>query len=161
MSDICFTYPDKSSLSVLRLRTSSTIVRYPLSRAYNPIRRRSSCGRKVPSFTYFDGLFDRATGADPYRLAPLWEAARRKLSPATAFDVSFNNDVVGGNSGSPLVDRNGDTVGVVFDGNIHSLGGFYLFDPVRNRSIAVTSVAIEEALAKVYGLHGLVAELKR
>ena len=118
-------------------------------------------GRKVPAFTYFDGLFDRATGADPYRLAPLWEAARGKLSPATAYNVSITDDIVGGNSGSPLVDRNGDVVGVVFDGNIHSLGGFYLFEPARNRSIAVTAVAIEEALAKVYGLHGLAEELKR
>ena len=49
----------------------------------------------------------------------------------------------------------------MFDGNIHSLGGFYLFEPTRNRSIAVTAVAIEEALAKVYGLHGLAEELKR
>jgi hypothetical protein len=118
-------------------------------------------GRKVAPFTDFAGLFDRATGADPYRLPPLWEAARPKLSPATAYNVSINNDIIGGNSGSPLVDRNGDVVGVVFDGNIHSLGGFYLFDPARNRSIAVTSVAVEEALAKVYGLQSLVDEMKR
>ena len=118
-------------------------------------------GRKVPAFTTFAGLFDRATGADPYRLGPLWEAARQKLSPLTAYNVSINNDIVGGNSGSPLADRNGDVVGVVFDGNLHSLAGFYLFEPARNRTIAVTSVAIEEALAKVYGLQSLVDELKR
>jgi hypothetical protein len=118
-------------------------------------------GRKVEPFTYFAGLFERATGSEPYSLAPLWETARQKLSPETAFNVSTNNDIIGGNSGSPLVDRNGDLVGVVFDGNIHSLGGFYLFDPARNRSIAVTSVAIEEALAKVYGLQPLVDELKQ
>ena len=118
-------------------------------------------GRKVGPFTDFAGLFDRATGADPYRLPPLWEAARPKLSPATVYNVSSNNDIIGGNSGSPLVDRNGDLVGVVFDGNIHSLGGFYLFDPARNRCIAVTSVAIEEVLAKVYVLQSLVDEMKR
>ena len=118
-------------------------------------------GRKVPPFTDFAGLFDRATGADPYRLSPLWEAARSKLSPATRYNVSTNNDIVGGNSGSPLVDRNGDIVGVVFDGNLHSLGGFYLYDPARNRTVSVTSAAIEEALAKVYGLQSLVDEMKR
>ena len=118
-------------------------------------------GRKVEPLTYFAGLFERATGSDPYRLAPRWEAAREKLSPDTAFNVSTNNDSIGGNSGSPLVDRNGDVIGVVFDGNIHSLGGFYLFDQAHNRCIALTSVAIEEALAKVYGFQSLVDEMKR
>ena len=118
-------------------------------------------GRKVEPFTNFAGLFERATGADPYRLAPRWEAARTRLSPTTIFNVSTNNDVVGGNSGSPLVDRNGDVAGVVFDGNIHSLGGFYWFDPGKNRSIALASTAIEEALAKVYGLQRVVDELRQ
>jgi hypothetical protein len=118
-------------------------------------------GRKIPAFTTFAGLFNRATGADPYRLGPLWERARSKLSPLAAYNISISNDIVGGNSGSPLVDRNGDVVGLVFDGNLHSLGGFYLFDPARNRTIAVTSTAIEEALVNVYGLQSLVNELRR
>jgi hypothetical protein len=116
-------------------------------------------GRKIAPFTDFAGLFDRATGAPPHRLGPLWEAARTELSPETLFNVSTSNDVIGGQSGAPLVDRNGDLVGVVFDGNIHSLGGFYLYDPVRNRAVALTSAAIQEALAKVYGLPNLVDEL--
>jgi hypothetical protein len=117
-------------------------------------------GRQVAPFTDFAGLFERATGADPYRLAPTWEAVRGKLSPQTIFDVSTNNDIIGGNSGSPLLDRNGEVVGCVFDGNIHSLGGFYLFDPELNRTVALASTAIEEALAKVYGLQRIVDELK-
>ena len=118
-------------------------------------------GRDVEPFTYFSGLFERATGAEPYRLSPLWEAAREKLSPDTIFNVSTDNDIVGGNSGSPLVDRDGSVVGAAFDGNIHSLGGFYLFEPARNRTVAVAATAIEEALAKVYGLQRIVDELKR
>jgi hypothetical protein len=117
-------------------------------------------GRPVGPFTYFAGLFDRATGAHPYRLAPLWEAARGKLSPGTIYNISTNNDIVGGNSGSPLVDRNGDVVGAVFDGNIHSLSASYLFDPVRNRTVTLASTAVEEALVKVYGLGRLVDEMK-
>jgi hypothetical protein len=118
-------------------------------------------GREVAPFTYFSGLFGRATGAEPYRLSPLWEAAREKLSPDTIFNVSTDNDIVGGNSGSPLVDRDGNVVGAAFDGNIHSLGGFYLFEPARNRTVAVAATAIEEALVKVYGLQRIVDELRR
>ncbi|MGH6924552.1 MAG: S46 family peptidase [Propylenella sp.] len=118
-------------------------------------------GRKIAPFTDFAGLFDRATGAAPYRIGPLWEAARSKLSPETLFNVSTSNDVIGGQSGAPLVDRNGEVVGVVFDGNIHSLGGFYLYDPVRNRAVSLTTPAIEEALAKVYSLPDLVDELSQ
>jgi hypothetical protein len=118
-------------------------------------------GRVVAPFTNFAGLFDRATGAEPYRLPPSWDAARPILSLETVFNVATSNDIVGGNSGSPLVDSAGDVAGVAFDGNIHSLGGVYRYDPARNRTIAVTAAAIEEALAKVYGLHRLVDELKR
>ena len=118
-------------------------------------------GREVEPFTYFSGLFERATGAEPYRLSPLWEAAREKLSPDTIFNVATDNDIVGGNSGSPLVDRDGKVVGAAFDGNIHSLGGFYLFESDRNRTVSVAATAIEEALLKVYGLPRIVDELRR
>ncbi len=69
------------------------------------------------------------------------------------------NDIIGGNSGSPMVDRNGDIVGLVFDGNIHSLGGDYGFDESVNRTVAVHSAALIEALDKVYGAGRLVAEI--
>lgn len=117
-------------------------------------------GRQVQPFTTFAGLYDRATGAAPFKLAPLWEAARDKLDPDTIFDVSTNNDTIGGNSGSPVLDRDGRIVGALFDGNLHGFGGFYRFDPVLNRSVVIAATAVEEALAKVYGLQRIVDELK-
>ena len=84
-----------------------------------------------------------------------------RLGSQTIFDVSTNNDIIGGNSGSPLIDREGRVVGAVFDGNIHSLGGDYVFDAQLNRTVAVASTAVEEALAKVYGMQRLVDELQR
>jgi hypothetical protein len=118
-------------------------------------------GRAVAPFTRFSGLLDRATGADPYRLALAWDAAKDGLLPDTILNVSTTNDTIGGNSGSPAVDRDGALVGAMFDGNIHSLGGYYIFDPALNRTVIIASTAIEEALVKVYGLQRIVDELKR
>jgi hypothetical protein len=116
-------------------------------------------GRAVPPFTRFAGLLERATGAAPFRLAPLWEAAKDKLDPGTIFNVSTDNDTVGGNSGSPVLDRDGQVVAAMFDGNIYSNGGYYLFDPKLNRSVVVAATAILEGLAKVYAMDRIVAEL--
>ena len=70
-----------------------------------------------------------------------------------------NNDIIGGNSGSPVINRRGEIVGLVFDGNIHSLGGEYGFDETVNRTVAVHSAALLEALDKVYGAQRLVREI--
>lgn len=115
----------------------------------------------VPYSTNFAGLYGRATGAEPYRLAPLWEAARDRLDPDTIFNISTTNDTVGGNSGSPVVDREGAVVGAMFDGNLPSFGGFYFYDAEVNRSVVVASTAVEEALVKVYRLQRIVDEMKR
>ena len=87
-----------------------------------------------------------------------WEA-RASLDPATPFNLSTNNDIVGGNSGSPLIDASGRIVGLIFDGNIHSISGAYWFDAAKNRAVAVDSAAIREALTKVYRVGRLAAEL--
>jgi hypothetical protein len=116
-------------------------------------------GDKVEPFTRLGGLFARATGADPYRLPPRWLAAGPRLDPRTVFDLTTTNDIIGGNSGSPLIDAQGAVIGVVFDGNIHSLGGDYLYDAAVNRAIAVSTAAVAEALSKVYGDTRILAEL--
>lgn len=116
-------------------------------------------GRVVAPFTDFRGLFARATGAAPYALAPKWQGADSRLGLDTIFNVTANTDIIGGNSGSPLLDKDGQVVGAVFDGNIHSLGGDYVFDAALNRTIAVAATAIEEGLAKVYGMQRLIEEL--
>jgi hypothetical protein len=114
----------------------------------------------VKPFTYLGGLWDRATGQDPFALAPRWVNARDKVDPNTVFDFSTNNDIVGGNSGSPVIDAQGRVVGAAFDGNIHSLGGAFGFDPKLNRSVVVSTAAITEALSKIYNQPALVADLK-
>ena len=77
----------------------------------------------------------------------------------TPFCISTNNDIVGGNSGSPLIDADGRIVGLMFDGNIHSIAGRYWFDAANNRAIAVHPAVIREALDKVYGAKSLLNEL--
>lgn len=117
-------------------------------------------GRTVPAFTNIAGLFERATGKYPFALPKRWEAARPRLSPQTPVNLATNNDIIGGNSGSPMVNVAGELVGLVFDGNIYSLGGDYGFDARLNRTVAVHSSLILEALEKVYDARALVAELK-
>ena len=132
---------------------------FTLRLSYGKIAGWTERGRPVPSFTYFGGLYDRATGQDPFKLDDRWVAARSKLNPNTVFDISSTNDIIGGNSGSPLINARGEVIGAVFDGNIHSLGGDYGYDPVLNRSVTVSTAAVTEALSKVYGQDGLVREL--
>ncbi len=132
---------------------------FTLRLSYGKIDGWMERGRRVPSFTYFGGLYERATGEDPFKLDPRWVAAKGRLNPTTVFNISSTNDIIGGNSGSPLIDAKGEVIGAVFDGNIHSLGGDYGYDPVLNRAVTVSTAAVTEALDKVYGEHALVAEL--
>ena len=114
---------------------------------------------EVPAFTRYSGLWQRATGQYPFALTPRWQNAQGKVKPDTVFDFVSNNDIVGGNSGSPAIDASGSVVGAIFDGNIDSLGGAFGFDPRVNRSVAVSTAAITEALSNVYNAPALVAEL--
>ena len=75
------------------------------------------------------------------------------------FDVSNSTDIIGGNSGSPLIDAEGRVIGAVFDGNIHSLGGAFAYDAATNRAVAVSTAAVTAALRKVYHADALVEEL--
>ena len=114
---------------------------------------------QVPPYTTIGGLFGRATGADPYVLPKSWLDAKSALNLSTPMNLTTTNDIIGGNSGSPLIDRQGDIVGLMFDGNIYSLGGDYGYDPVRNRAIAVDSRAMLEAMSKVYHADRIVQEI--
>ena len=87
-------------------------------------------------------------------------SARGRLDLATPLNFTTDNDIVGGNSGLPLLNRDARLVGLVFDGNIHSLAGDYWFDERVNRTVALTGAAILEALEKVYGARRLAAELR-
>jgi hypothetical protein len=117
-------------------------------------------GQKVEPFTTLGRLYERATDAEPFELPQRWLAAKGKLDPGTRFNLSTNNDITGGNSGSPLIDRNGAIVGLLFDGNIHSISGSYWFDDAKNRSVAVHPAIIRAALDQVYGAKDLLKELQ-
>jgi Peptidase S46 len=115
--------------------------------------------REIAPFTDVSRLFERATGQEPFRIPDTWMAARDRLDMRARFDMSTDNDIVGGNSGSPLIDRNGRMVGLMFDGNIYSIAGSYWYDPSLNRAVAVDPTIILEALRKVYHADALLAEL--
>jgi hypothetical protein len=113
----------------------------------------------VAPFTHTARLFERATGEDPFRIPDSWLAVKSQLDPATRFNLSSNNDIIGGNSGSPLIDAHGRVVGLIFDGNIHSISGDYWYDAELNRAVAVDPAIIFEALRKVYRAQELLAEM--
>ena len=116
-------------------------------------------GTPVEPFTRLGRLFERATGQPPFRVPASWQAARSTLDLATPFNLATNNDIVGGNSGSPLIAADGRIVGLLFDGNIHSISGAYWFDTEKNRSIAVHPAIVREALTKIYRVPALLGEL--
>jgi hypothetical protein len=116
-------------------------------------------GTPVEPYTHVQRLFERSTGQEPFAVPPSWLQARAQLDPNTRFDLSTNNDIVGGNSGSPLIDTQGRLVGLMFDGNIHSISGSYWFDPEFNRAVAVDPAIIVEALRRVYKADALLSEL--
>ena len=119
----------------------------------------NEAGRPVTPFTTLARAFERATGQEPFRLPSSWQRVQGELDPATPFNLATNNDIVGGNSGSPLINARGEIVGLVFDGNIHSISGSYWFDTARNRTIAVHPAIIRLALTKVYDAGYIAREL--
>src|SRR5262249_58316509 len=102
-------------------------------------------GQPVEPMTTIDGLFGRATGAPPFKLPASWIAARPLLNPQQPVNFVTTNDGVGGNSGSPVVNRSGEVVGLWFDNNWEGLGGRFGYDGSVNRSIAVNVGFIREA----------------
>jgi len=127
--------------------------------SYGAIEGYRENGKAVEPFTTIGGAFERATARDPFRLPPSWKRAERRLDRRTPLNFCTTNDIVGGNSGSPVINRDGEIVGLIFDGNIQSLGGDYGFDASVNRAVAVDSRAILEALERIYDARRLVAEL--
>ncbi len=116
-------------------------------------------GKPVAPFTDFTGAFNRNTGAEPYALPASWLAAKGQIGLAQNYNFVTTNDIIGGNSGSPMINRNAEIVGLVFDGNIHSHGGGFWFDQKLNRTVGVTSGGIREVLKSIYGATELLAEI--
>ncbi len=117
-------------------------------------------GQFVEPYTNIGGLFNRATGAPPYDLPKSWLKAKASLNLSVPMNLSTTNDTTGGNSGSPVIDKDANIVGLLFDGNIFSLGGDYGYDPAKNRSIAVDSRGLLEGMRKVYHIDRIVNEIE-
>ena len=119
-------------------------------------------GKQVPFQTTFAGLYERAqehNNREPFDLPPLWIKNKDKLNLKTPYNFVSTADIIGGNSGSPVIDRDGAFVGIIFDGNIESLALDYYFTEEQARAVAVDARGILEALRKVYGAPALAQEL--
>jgi hypothetical protein len=127
--------------------------------SYGAVKGYEQNGQHVAPFTTMGGTFDRATGAFPFALPDSWLKAKGVLNPSQKFDVVSTNDIIGGNSGSPVINKDAEVVGLIFDGNIQSLGGDYGYDGSVNRAVWVSVGALKEALAKVYHANRLSKEL--
>jgi hypothetical protein len=116
-------------------------------------------GEDVRPWTELGRAFERATGEAPFKIPDRWLAAKDRLDMTTPANFTTNNDILGGNSGSPVVNAAGEIVGLAFDGNIHSISGSYWFDDRMNRSVMVHPAYIKVALEQVYGAKALLDEI--
>jgi hypothetical protein len=143
-------------------RSSYPDATFTLRLSYGAVKGYTSTvhGTKVPPFTSMGGAYDRATGQPPFDLPKSWLDAKRAVDPKVPFDFATTNDIIGGNSGSPMFNQKLEIVGLIFDGNIESLAGDFWYDEASNRAVAVSSEAIIHALAKIYHADRLVEELR-
>jgi len=128
------------------------------------VRRYPSNGTFAAPYTTFAGLYDRSWGfggESPWDLTPRWQAARERLNLATPINFVSTNDITGGNSGSPVINRDGEIVGLAFDGNIEQLPLDFIFLEATGRAVSVDSRGIVEALRRVYDAGSLADELTR
>jgi hypothetical protein len=135
---------------------------FTLRLAYGPVKGYTEDGKPVPPWTTLGGTYDHAAAhgnVKPFLLPPRWQERKAKLNPKTPFNFVSTADIIGGNSGSPVVNKNGQLVGIIFDGNIQSLVLDFAYTDNVARAVSVHSSAIKEALEKIYDANELAAEL--
>jgi len=135
---------------------------FTLRLSYGTVRGYEQDGKQIPAFTDFAGLYQRSAEHDnkpPFDLPQRWIDRKANLNLATHFDFVSDADIIGGNSGSPVVNKDNEFVGIIFDGNIQSLVLDCIFTDTQARAVSVDSAAIIEALRKVYDAQPLVDEL--
>ncbi len=136
---------------------------FTLRLSYGTVKGFPMNGTKAPSHTTFYGLYDRANAFNmqgPFALPDRYLKREKAVDLATPLNFVTNNDVVGGNSGSPVINKNAELVGLVFDGNIESLLGDFFYNETNNRTVAVHSKGMLEALRKLYDAGKLADQLQ-
>src|SRR5438067_4990401 len=136
---------------------------FTLRLSYGTVRGYEEDGKEIPPFTNFAGLYQRAAehhNQPPFDLPPRWVDGKAKLNPNTPFNFVSDADIIGGNSGSPVVNKANEFVGIIFDGNIQSLVLDCIFSDKQARAVSVDSAAISEALREVYRADTLADELE-
>ena len=121
-------------------------------------------GQKIPPWTTIGGTFKHAEAhgsKEPFALPESWLKNRDKLKADTPFNFVSTADIIGGNSGSPVVNKAGELVGIIFDGNIQSLVLDFMYSDTQARAVSVHSSGIQEALRKIYNAAALADELGR
>ncbi|HYU78187.1 MAG TPA: S46 family peptidase [Vicinamibacterales bacterium] len=135
---------------------------FTLRLSYGSVKSYTANGKRVNPYTDFRGLYVHADDhgqKPPFKVPESWARAKSSLNLQTPFDFITTNDIVGGNSGSPVINVKGELVGLIFDGNIESLPGYFIYDAAVNRAIAVDVRGMAEALKKVYKAEALLSEL--
>lgn len=137
---------------------------FTLRLSYGAVKGYMENGQKVAPFTTLGGLYDRAAKFNskfPYNLPPRWMEKKSALNLKTPFNFISTNDIIGGNSGSPTINKDAELVGLIFDGNIQSLVGNFYYDESVNRAISVDSRGMLEVLRKVFGANEIADELTK
>jgi hypothetical protein len=135
---------------------------FTLRLSYGTVKGYTENGKRVTPFTTLGGLYDRAAShkqAFPYNLPQRWMDKKSSIDLKTPFNFVSTDDIIGGNSGSPTVNKEGELIGLIFDGNIQSLVGNFMYDESVNRAISVDVRAMREVLRKVFDANELAAEL--
>ena len=136
---------------------------FTLRLSYGPVKGYQEAGKKVAPITTVGGLYERSKGQNnkaPFDLPPLWAKKKDSINLDTPFNFVSTADIIGGNSGSPVVNKAGEVVGLIFDGNIQSLVLDFAYSDEQARAVSVCSQVITEALRKVYDASPLADELQ-
>jgi len=135
---------------------------FTLRLSYGSVKAQGDAPNAIPAFTNLAGMFDRAAerkGQPEFDLPPSWIAKKHAINLNTPFNFICTADIIGGNSGSPVVNKAGEVVGLIFDGNLNSLVGDVVFDSVNSRAVAVDSRAMIEAIRNIYNANELADEM--